>query len=173
MRPQDIVVLLKIAISQPGWMGKDLAADLFLSQAEISYSLNRSAQTHLIDQTKKRVMRRTLLEFIQYGLPHAFPAVRGPMAVGVATAYSSPVIASRLMVNDSAEKIVWPCPEGETRGESISPLYPNLVKAALKDVELYELLALVDVMRVGRVREKEIAMRLLRNIILVGRPLQT
>lgn len=77
------------------------------------------------------------------------------------------------MVNYSAEKIVWPCPEAETRGESISPLYPNLVKAALKDAELYELLALADAMRVGRVREKEMAMRLLRNIILVGRPLQT
>lgn len=165
MRPQDIVVLLKIAISQPGWLAKDLAADLFLSPAEVSYSLQRSAQSQLLNPSKKQVMRKTLLDFIQYGLPHSFPAVRGPIAVGIPTAHSSPAIAGQLMINDSAEKIVWPYPDGEARGESISPLYPNVVKAALKDSELYELLALVDVMRVGRVREKEMALSLLINKI--------
>ena len=165
MRPQDVVVLLKIAIAPYNWMGKDLATDLFLSPAEISYSLQRSAQTHLLDPSRKLVMRNTLLEFIQYGLPHAFPAVRGPLAVGIPTAYSSPAIASRLMMNDRTEKIVWAYPAGDARGEAISPLYPNAVKAALKDSELYELLALVDVMRIGRVREKEMAMILLKNKI--------
>lgn len=163
MRPQDISVLLKIAISNPDWMNKEIAEGLMLSPAEVSYSLQRSAAAELLDPSKRKVMRRTFLEFIQYGLPRVFPAIRGAIAIGVPTAFSSPIMATHLMTNQIKEMIVWPYAEGEARGESISPLYPNAVKAALKDTELYELLCLVDVMRLGRIREKEIALKLLKK----------
>ena len=54
MRPQDIVVLLKIVAKgdQP-WQNKDLAAELFISPAEISESLNRSGMGGLIEHEKK------------------------------------------------------------------------------------------------------------------------
>lgn len=163
MRPQDIVVLLKIVISGDFWMNKTLAQDLFLSPAEVSYSLQRSSLAGLIDTSKKKVLRNALLEFIQYGLPRVFPAIKGAIAIGMPTAYSSPVISNYLMTNQDSEKVVWPYPDGEARGESINPLYPNAVKAALRDERLYELLALVDVMRLGRLREKEIALDLLKQ----------
>lgn len=161
MRPQDIAVLLKLIIVKPGWMNKTIADDLYLSPSEISYSLQRSAQAELVNPERKKVMRKTFLEFIQYGLPRVFPAIRGPIVVGVPTAYSTPIIAEKLMTNELTERIVWPYAEGSARGESISPLYPNAVKAALKDPEMYQLLSLVDVMRLGRIREKEIALKLL------------
>jgi len=176
MRPQDIAVLLKIVVSPSNWMNKDIAEALFLSPAEVSYSLQRSALAQLIDPSKKKVMRKAFLEFIQYGLPHVFPAIKGSIATGVPTAFSSPVMSrylmtnqsgpvmSRyLMTNQSGEMVVWPDAEGEARGESVTPLYPNAVKAALRDPELYELLALVDAMRLGKVREKEIALKLLKE----------
>jgi len=163
MRPQDIAVLLKIVVSPSNWMNKDIAEALFLSPAEVSYSLQRSALAELIDPSKKKVMRKAFLEFIQYGLPHVFPAIKGSIATGIPTAFSSPVMSRYLMTNHSGEMIVWPYAEGEARGESITPLYPNAVKAALRDPELYELLALVDAMRLGKVREKEIALKLLKE----------
>jgi hypothetical protein len=163
MRPQDIAVLLKIVLSSSTWMNKDIAEALFLSPAEVSYSLQRSALAELIDPSKKKVMRKTFLEFIQYGLPHVFPAIKGSIAIGVPTAFSSPVMSKYLMTNQSSEMVVWPYAEGEARGESITPLYPNAVKAALRDPELYELFALVDAMRLGKVREKEIALKLLKE----------
>lgn len=163
MRPQDIAVLLKIILSKPDWMNKEIAEGLFLSPAEISYSLQRSALAELLDQSKRKVMRNTFLEFIQYGLPRVFPAIKGAIAIGIPTAYSSPVMSAYLMTNQFNEVVIWPYAEGEARGESISPLYPNAVKAALKDPELYELFSLVDVMRLGKVREKEIAFKLLKE----------
>jgi hypothetical protein len=163
MRPQDIAVLLKIIISNPGWMSKDIAQDLVLSPAEVSYSLQRSAQAGLLDASKKKVMRKAFLEFIQYGLPRVFPAIRGPLAVGIPTAFSSPAISPYLMTNQLNDLVIWPHAEGEARGETINPLYPNAVQAALKDETLYHLLSLVDVMRMGKVREKEIALRLLKE----------
>lgn len=163
MRPQDIAVLLKIVVSPSNWMNKDIAEALFLSPAEVSYSLQRSTLAELIDPSKRKVMRKAFLEFIQYGLPHVFPAIKGSIAIGIPTAFSSPVMSRNLMTNQSGEMVVWPYAEGEARGESITPLYPNAVKAALRDPELYELLALIDAMRLGKVREKEIALKLLKE----------
>ncbi|MFB6455976.1 hypothetical protein ACE38W_11955 [Chitinophaga sp. Hz27] len=162
MRPQDIAVLLKIIISPGKWMQKDIAAALFLSAAEVNNSLQRSKLAELIDKTGRKVMRRTLLEFIQYGLPHVFPAIRGSAAKGLPTAYSAPIM-SKFFIRDQSDNLVWADPKGTVKGESISPLYPNIIKAALHDPELYELLILVDVMRVGKVREKEVAMKLLKE----------
>lgn len=163
MRPQDVAVLLKIIISPSEWMNKDIAEALLLSPAEVSYSLQRSALADLIDPSKRKVLRKTFLDFIRYGLPHVFPAIRGAIAVGVPTAFSSPIMSQHLMTNQLSDVVVWPYPEGEARGESISPLYPNAVNAALKDRELYDLFALVDTMRLGKVREKEIALNLLKE----------
>lgn len=52
---------------------------------------------------------------------------------------------------------VWPWPEGNTRGVGLEPLYRKVPPAALRDLELYELLPLVDAIRDGRARERQIA----------------
>jgi hypothetical protein len=52
---------------------------------------------------------------------------------------------------------IWPDPKGDVRGISFSPLYKSVPKAAGKDQALYELLALVDAIRGGRAREREMA----------------
>jgi len=160
MRPHDIVILLKIAVTKGPWMNKELADALRISQAEISYSLNRSAIAGLIDATKQKVMRNALLEFVQYGLSYVFPAERGPIARGIPTAFSAPVMGSSIV---SGEALVWPHSNGSIRGESIFPLYPNAVEAALQDEEIYDLLALIDVIRIGKVREKQIAIEEIRK----------
>jgi len=64
--------------------------------------------------------------------------------------------STREMFAESAP-LVWPHPEGQVRGESLEPLYPSAVDAALKDTKLYECLALVDALRVGRARERKLA----------------
>lgn len=46
----------------------------------------------------------------------------------------------------------------------ISPLYPNQVKAIQEDVNLYDMLALIDAIRIGRPREHAKAIELLAQI---------
>ncbi len=58
---------------------------------------------------------------------------------------------------------VWPDLEGENRGLSIEPLHINVPKAVRKDEQLYKLLASVDVLRVGRVREMNMAIEELKK----------
>ena len=57
-------------------------------------------------------------------------------------------------------------PDLRVRGESISPIYPSAPEAAAQDSLLYELLALVDVIRIGDTRSRNLAVAILEKKIL-------
>lgn len=163
MRPQDIVVLLKI-VSKGGikWFNKDLAQELFLSQSEISESINRSKIAGLLNQSGNKVHTHALLEFIQFGLQYVFPVIPEGPAKGLATAHSHPIINSEF----AGDPIyVWPDIAGNAYGLSITPFYKDVVKAVKIDARLYEMLALIDVLRIGRVREIKRSRELLKEMI--------
>ena len=54
---------------------------------------------------------------------------------------------------------MWPDPEGKVRGTTLDPLHKMVPAAVKKDPALYELLSLIDALRDGRVRERQIAER--------------
>lgn len=165
MRPQDIVILLKIiALGNKPWQNKDLAQSLFISSSEISEGLNRNEMAGLIDHKKKRVNREPLMEFLEHGLHYVFPQYPGSMVNGMPTAHCHPFMKQYFT---SELQYVWAdAINGEERGLSIEPLYQGQVKAAHQDAQLYKFLALIDVIRVGRVREIDIAINELKKDIL-------
>lgn len=166
MRPQDVVVLLKIvAMGYKEWFHHSLADEIGISQSEVSQSLNRSMEAGLIDQSRKKVMRMALLEFLLYGIRYVFPQKPGAVVRGIPTAHSAAPLNA---VIKSEENYVWPSGVGTVRGQAIVPLYPSVLNAIKNDEKLYELLALVDALRVGRVREKELAKIELEKRILHG-----
>lgn len=156
MRPQDVVVLLKIAAKKQPWQMKDLAVELMISNSEISESINRSVQAGLIAADKKTLMIGALLEFLHHGLKYVYPQYPGAIIRGIVTAHSANPLKKLIHSNDD---YVWSWPEGNVRGQSIQPLHPSVPAACLKDQELYELLALTDALRIGKKREQEIAFK--------------
>lgn len=161
MRPLDVMVLLKvIALGERDWLKKDLAEWLQISASEVSESLNRSEIAGLVDTTHRAVMRQSLLDFLQFGLRYVFPQRPGALVVGMPTAHSAPVVAESFV---STEAYVWPDACGTVRGQAIEPLYTTVPQACRQDAALYDLLALVDVLRVGRAREMIIAKTLLQD----------
>jgi predicted transcriptional regulator len=156
MRPQDIVILLKITTlpKNNDWKIMDLVASLNISQSEISESLNRSSLAGLIDISKKKVMRLALMEFLEYGIRYVFPQHPGALARGIPTAHSHPFMKKKII---SSEDYVWASEDGKSRGQTIEPLLKSVNISITEDEELYELLAMVDVLRVGKTREKKIA----------------
>lgn len=164
MRPQDIVILLKIlTIDEPNWQYRDMSAALDISISEISDSLQRSHLAGLVDESRRRVHRQSLMEFVEHGLHYVFPQVPGTMVTGVPTAHSHPFFKAYF----TAElEYAWPDSHGITRGLAILPLHKGVPAAALKDEMLYKLLAALDIIRVGRVREKKMAISELKKDIL-------
>jgi len=164
MRPLDVVILLKI-ISQrdTAWQYRDLSAKLYMSVSEVSESLSRSHIAGLIDDSKKNIRLNGLMEFIEFGLSYVFPVVPGQIVTGVPTAYSHPFY--KLQFSGTID-YVWKSEEGSMRGLSIEPLHKGVPQAVLEDELLYKLLASIDILRVGRSREKKMALEQLKMIIL-------
>ena len=163
MRPQDVVILLKIAAKgKQEWYMKDLAHELGISQSEVSEGLNRSMLAGLLAADKRKLMKSALLEFLQYGLRYVYPQKPGAIVRGLATAHSAPPLNEEI---SSEEKYVWPWAQGQDRGQSIEPLHPSVPEACQKDKQLYELLALTDAIRLGRAREQKLAIAALKKRI--------
>ncbi len=162
MRPLDVVVLLKIiAYPNENWKLINLASDLNISLSEISVSLSRSAFAGLIDATKRKVFRRNLFDFLQHGLRYVFPQRAGELAIGMPTAHSAPLFTQQLISEDI---YIWADMNGNVRGQVIEPLYPTVPFACQKDTVLYDLLAIVEILRVGKTREIQLALQKLDKI---------
>jgi len=74
MRPQDIVILLKLIANRNEIMPISfLAFSVSISLSEVSESLNRSEIADLVDYDRKKVKRQNLMEFIEHGIKYVFP----------------------------------------------------------------------------------------------------
>lgn len=156
MRPQDIVVLLKIiALQTDDWRNIDIANALHISPSEVSEALNRCRIARLIDNKKRHVYLNAFNEFLVYGLKYVFPTEPGAIVRGAPTAHSASPIKEQ--ISSGSDVYVWPYSKGDTRGQAIEPLYKTLPEAVQNDKLFYELMAIVDTFRVGRAREINIA----------------
>jgi hypothetical protein len=108
--------------------------------------------------TKDKIpIKASAQEFLIHGLKYVFPAEPGPMTRGLPTAHSARPISDQLRELKDVESYVWPDPQGRVRGQSIRPLYKTVPEIAKSDDRLYEFLALIDAIRVGRAREVSFA----------------
>jgi len=165
MRPQDVLVLLKIiSLNDPTFKLMDFAQSIGVSLSEVSDSISRSVFAQLIAPDKKTPMRKAIYEFLVHGLPYIFPVRPGALVVGTPTAHSAPPLSA---IFGAADPVVWATSEGELKGQEISPFHPKQAHAAKLDNKLYELLALTDALRIGKAREKRIAEEELRKKILL------
>lgn len=161
MRPHDLAVLLKIASKgRQNWLMKDLANELEISGSEISESLNRSAIAGLLSGDKKKLKILSLLDFLKSGLQYVYPQQPGAIIRGIETAHSAPPLREKIV---SAEPYVWPFAKGSVRGQSIEPLHPKIPNACMKDSRFYELMALTDAIRVGKARERKMAIEMIKE----------
>lgn len=164
MRPQDVAILLKIVSkNSENWQLAEIANSLRISISETSESLNRSRIAGLIDYNKKKVNRQNLMEFLEHGVRYVFPQEPGSMVRGIPTAHSHISMKKNFM---SDMDYVWPDNNGKLVGLKIEPFYPKQVEAVNEDETYYKLLSLVDVIRVGKVREVKYAVQELRKSIL-------
>lgn len=165
LHPQDVLVALKLALDDQPLPYAKLAHDLGLSASQAHAAVQRAGQAKLLDLGSRRVNRSALMEFLLHGLKYMCPVQPGPVARGVPTSHSASPL--REMFGD-ADPLVWPDPEGDVRGESIEPLCKSAPAAARRDPKLHASLALVDAIRGGRARERQIASKELERMILRG-----
>lgn len=155
-KPQDVVVALKLCLHGARRSYADLGRELGLSASEVHAAVVRLGDARLIDPETKEIRREALRNFLVHGVPYSFPTRAKEMTRGMPTAWAAPAMSDKLGHSEQLPP-VWPDPEGRVQGLSVRPLYPSVPGAARNDPELYHLLALVDALRIGRARERNMA----------------
>ena len=183
LKPQDIVMLLKIlAFMQDNdeiMPQNKLAVLLCMSASEVHAGMKRLVLSGLlspvlIDDPKNKIIlkpnKKACEECLISGVKYFFPAQFGAYTRGIVTSYAAPILEKHLILGDDPVP-VWPYGEGNMRGLALEPLYssvPNSI-AQFPDSNFYEYLVLVDAIRSGRAREKNLAIQLLKEK-LYGEP---
>lgn len=157
--PQDVLVLLKL-VSHGGQRPAmaQIGSTLDLSASQVHASLRRLERSRLITPATSEPIAAAVEEFLVHGVKYVFPAVRGEATRGLPTAHAAAPL-DELIAAGGDPPPVWPDPEGRVRGLTLEPLHRAAPAAARRDARLYELLALVDALRGGRARERQLATR--------------
>jgi hypothetical protein len=182
LKPQDVVILLKILsvmtlskhsddreLSQ-----NELASLLCMSPSEVNAGIKRLVLSSLLGPVQKSnrfiflPIKSAVEECLISGVKYFFPAQLGVYTRGIATSYAAPIFKKFIVLGEDPIP-VWPYGEGNQRGLALEPLYRSIPQSLAKhpDQLFYEMLALIDAIRTGRVRERNIAIKLLREIIHV------
>ena len=171
LRPQDVLVACKIysfEISKEDWTYAKLSESVGLSAGE-AHNAYRRCRSALLLTPGGQVACQHLVNLLTVAVPLVFYAARGGLALGMPTATWSPALKASFAEPEGGLPTVWPCEvecRGAVRGESVDPIYPTVPEASRQDPMVYELMALVDVMRIGGRRDREAAAKLISKAIL-------
>lgn len=165
LKPQDLVVALKVTVNSPrDFILATLSEELGMVISAVHGSVNRCEQARLLSRVAGgiRPNRGALLEFTVHGARYAFPAVLGTLTRGSPTSLAGPSLRE-FFDQDKALSPVWPDSRGEVYGPGLVPLHHTVPEASRRDGRLYDVLTLLDAVRVGAAREREIAIRFLEE----------
>lgn len=153
MKGQDLVVLAKLFDPNARSLGfLELGRELALSASETHAAVWRLRDCGLLDAARTPI-RRNALEFRFSGLRYVFPfRTSGGFVRGLPTAWAAPVAHGAFAVDGPVP--VWETPDGDVVGPAYAPLYPTVPRAVRTDRSLYDRLALFDIARGGRLRER-------------------
>lgn len=168
LRPQDLVVLLRLALERgPAPTYAALATELGMTASEVHGAVERAVAAQLAHKDtsgKATVILAALRLFVQHGARYCFPVTRGSLTRGMPTGYAAAPL-KELIVPGTDPLPVWPHKNGTVRGVAIYPLYPSVPEAAGRNPALYELLVLFDAVRGGSARERALALELLEKCL--------
>ena len=147
-----------------------LAFELCLSPSQVNSAFKRLVAAGLItpyqSPNKPQPIIQACEEFFIHALKYIFPAKLGEIARGVPTSYSGPSLRTQIIFGGDPAP-VWPYGEGEERGVALKPLYSSVPESISKhpDPVFYDLLTLIDAIRSGRAREKQLAIQKISEIL--------
>ncbi len=161
LKSQDVMVALLLALHpRKAWSFPLIAQATGLSPSAAFRAIERLRASRHVVPDDFRVFDDRLLNFLEHGVPYAFPAAPGSVSRGIPTAHAAAPLSEHIAAGSA---VVWPYAKGSVRGESIIPLASTAPQAVERDEALYRALALVDALRIGRPREQKLAIRLLKE----------
>lgn len=162
MKSQDILVLLRSFLwRRRSWIISDMAHSLGLSTSEVHASIKMLSSVSLMDNVTRKPNRTEMKKFILNSYRYLFPVEYGQIATGLPIGVDGPILSHDFP--KSQEIVVWPCLDGGSRGLVLKPIHHKIPSIAQKDAEWYALISLLDTLRIGKTRERSLAMDFLND----------
>ena len=163
IKPIDISLLIKLVANQSKeWKQVNLASELGVSQSDIAKSLARLRKLQLVIDYKP--VKRQALELFVHSIKFLFPGHIGKITKGIPTSISAPAHKKVVSHSNSIKnKFVWPHFEGKFEGQTLKPIHSSIPTASITDKGFYELASAIDMLRIGKAREKNAAINLLEE----------
>ena len=156
--PQDIlpVMVLFKESNNTHLHQSNLSTRLNWSASALHRSLLRLNASKLWNKSSNRVDHHATINFLRYGMPHVFPAQMQTLCRGMTTAQLPEIAQPQI-------PFVWPDESSNTMGIGVEPLDAGFVYLAHTDPGLKSWLDLVEVFRLGRVREVLLAVKVMEK----------
>lgn len=162
--PTDVYVLSgMLATEHDGWTLREIAAKLHVDHTLIHRALKRAEAARLYRPLHRQVARVYFEEFAIHAVRYIAPGRLGELTCGVPAAWAAKPISS--MIYDENLPPIWPHPLGPARGQALEPLHPSAVKASHDTPTIGRLLSLIDSLRAGDARTREVARTALRDTL--------
>lgn len=168
LKPQDCVILIKLlANPSVAWSQRQLASVLCISLGEINAGIKRLGEAGLLRKDKNSRLfpnHHAAEEFLISAVKFFFPAKLGEYTRGVPTAVAAPLFHGIIAIGDDPIP-VWPDVLGHIKGVALEPLHSSVIKSLREnpDSVFYDMLVLVDTIRSGRPRERNLAVIFLKE----------
>ena len=169
IKAQDCMILLKLlADPEKAWSQRKLAHALQISLSEINAGIKRLITAGLLRVSADEVNFVPVLgaaeEFLVHSVKYIFPVQLGAVTRGIPTSTGAPLFKDKIALGNDLVP-VWPDARGEHKGVALEAIHPAVTKALQiePDELFYELLVLVDAIRQGRPRERNLAIQLLKE----------
>jgi len=172
LKPQDTLLALKYwSLRRTGQhlAVRDLADALGISASEVSKGTKRLVTARLLVEREGAYHAETyaLTEWLSYGVRYAFPIEEKGHGRGMGTGWACELVKSEMV--PPTPGTIWAAAGGRQEGIIVEPIYKSVPFAAIRDPMLYQALALVDAIRLGKPRELALARANLKSLI-TGKP---
>jgi hypothetical protein len=129
-----------------------LSHALVTSTSAVHRSVGRLRLARICKPESRTIDRDAFLEFAIGGVPYTFPCMRTGSGRGMATGTSHPGLAASS--GEDSGTFVWASSRHEVEGHVIVPLFPGVVQVAERDERLYQLLSIVEAIRIAPREER-------------------
>lgn len=168
LKSQDCIILVKL-LANPGmtWTQRELAKLLCISLSEVNGGIKRLVKASLLRKNKRGTLFPNIdvaEEFLVSALKFFFPGKLGEYTRGIPTSIAAPILHDKISTGNDPLP-VWPDAVGETKGVALAPIHPSIPKSLRENPDniFYEMLVLIDAIRSGRARERNMAITLLKK----------
>lgn len=165
VKDSDVYVLSGVLAHDESWSYRSLAERLRVPHPVVQRALERTKRADLYSAERREVHLAHFEEFSLHALRFVAPTRLGPPTAGVPAAWAAEPVAGAIRTSGDEPSPVWPFASGRVRGQAVEPLHSAAPEAVEGWPELGKVLALLDSLRAGDARVRQVAGHLLSKML--------